>query len=95
MSTIKVHLESAEYDAVCRYAEALGVSPEDVAYAALNRLMLAGETPELNRDIADTRSWRHQNLPLWSDSAGSVHAYEGKADDEPARSRYLRGLLEG
>lgn len=89
MSTIKVHLETAEYDAVVRYAEALGVDPEDIAYAALNRLMLACENPDVNRDIAETREWRQNNLPLWSDSAGSVHAYEGKPDDEPTPSRFV------
>ncbi len=89
MSSIKLHLEHAEYDAVCRYAEALGVTPEDVAYAALNRLMLSTANAEQCRDVAETRDWRHNNLPLWSDSAGSVHAYEGKPDDEPARSRYV------
>lgn len=89
MSSIKLHLEYAEYDAVCRYAQALGVSPEDVAYAALNRLMLACDSAEVHRDIAETREWRRHNLPLWSDSAGSVHAYEGKPDDEPQRSRYV------
>lgn len=88
MSAIKVHLELAEYDAVCRYAQALGVSPEDVAYAALNRLMLLRGADEVNRDIAETRGWRRDNLPLWSDSALSCHAYEGKPDDEPEPSRY-------
>lgn len=89
MSAIKVRLESAEYDAVCRYADSLGVTPEDVAYAALNRLMLSPRTPDVARDLAETRAWRRHNLPLWSDSAGSVHAYEGKPDDEPEPSRYV------
>lgn len=89
MSAIKLHLEHAEYDAVCRYAEALGVTPEDIAYTALNRLMLACTEADITRDIAETREWRHHNLPLWSDSAGSVHAYEGKPDDEPQRSRFV------
>lgn len=87
MSAIRLRLEQAEYDAVVRYAQELGVSAEDVAYAALNRLMLNGGDPEARRDIAETRTWRKQNLPLWSDSACSVHAYEGKPDDEPAPSR--------
>lgn len=89
MSSIKVHLESAEYDAVCRYAASLGVTPEDVVYAALNRLMLTATDSDVNRDIAETRDWRRNNLPLWSDSAGSVHAYEGKPDMEPSRSRFV------
>lgn len=89
MSTIKLHLEAAEYDAVRRHADALGVTLEDLAYAALNRLMLVASNPEVNRDIAETRAWRRQNLPMWSDSAGSVHAYEGKPDSEPEPSRFV------
>ncbi|HVS51759.1 MAG TPA: hypothetical protein VHD62_05335 [Opitutaceae bacterium] len=87
MSAIKVHLEQAEYDAVVRYAEKLGVSPEDIAFAALNRLMLMSPKTDVSRDIVETRAWRGQNLPLWSDSACAVHAYEGKPDDEPEPSR--------
>ncbi|HVU36188.1 MAG TPA: hypothetical protein VHE61_22305 [Opitutaceae bacterium] len=89
MSTIRLHLERAEYDAVSRYAEALGVTTEDIVYAALNRLMLTCENADVNRDIAETREWRRANLPVWSDSAGSVHAYEGKPDDEPERSKFV------
>lgn len=89
MSAIKIHLESAESDAVSRYAEALHVKPEDVAYAALNRLMLQGRDPSVQKDIQETALWRRDNLPLWSDSAASVHAYEGKHDAEPEPSRYL------
>lgn len=87
MSVIKLHLEQAERDTVARYAETLGVTVEDVAYAALNRLMMCAADPELQGDIKETREWRKHNLPLWSDSACSVHAYEGKADDEPSPSR--------
>jgi hypothetical protein len=94
MSVTKIHLEAAEYDAVERFAKLLGVSPEDVAYAALNRLMLECRKPEVRKDILETRAWRGDNLPLWSDSACSVHAYEGKADDEPEPSRLLSGKSE-
>lgn len=83
MSGIKLHLEAAELAAVQRFADRLKVRPEDVAYAALNRLMMNCRDPEIADDIAQTRDWRRENLPLWSDSAGSVHAYEGKQDDEP------------
>jgi hypothetical protein len=89
MSAIKLQLESEEYDVVVRFAEALGVTPGDIAYAALNRLMLASGDPDVARDIAETRDWRRHNLPLWSDSARSVHAYEGKSDDEVAPHRFL------
>lgn len=89
MSTIKVHLENAEHNAIVRYAQALGVSPEDVVYAAVNRLMLTSGGADTARDVVETRDWRRSNLPMWSDSAGSVHAYEGKPDDEPEPSRFF------
>lgn len=90
MSSIKLHLEQAEYNAVSRFAESIGVSAEEVVYAALNRAMMQGSDPALARDVLETRDWRKNNLPLWSDSAGSVHAYEGKPDDEPEPSRMFR-----
>ncbi len=90
MATIKLHLEAAEYDAIERFAAAAGTKPEAVLYAAMNRLMLQARDPALRTDILETREWRRQNLPLWADSACSVHAYEGKADDEPEPSRYLQ-----
>ena len=89
MSAVKLHLEMAERDALDRYADSIGVSPEDVVYAALNRLLLQGRDPEVQQDIRETKQWRKDNLPLWSDSSASVHAYEGKHDAEPEHSRYL------
>ena len=89
MSVIKLHLDSAEFDAIERFAKQLNVTPETVAYAALNRLMLASREPAVCKDILETRDWRHDNLPLWSDSALSRHAYEGMPDNEPEPSRYL------
>lgn len=84
MSGIKLHLEAAEVAAVQRFADKLKVRPEDVAYAALNRLMMNRGDADVAEDIVHTRAWRRENLPLWSDSAGSVHAYEGMPDDQPA-----------
>ena len=89
MPTIKVHLEAAEFDAVARFAGALNIKPEAVAYAALNRLMLAAREKAVQTEILQTWEWHRENLPLWADSACSVHAYEGKADDEPEPSSYL------
>ena len=86
MAAIKIHLEAAELAAITRLADALRVKPEDIAYAALNRLMLDAENPELHTDIRHTRDWRGDNLPLWSDSATSIHAYESMPD-EPSRPR--------
>jgi predicted short-subunit dehydrogenase-like oxidoreductase (DUF2520 family) len=88
MPTIKIHLEEAEYHTVQRLAECTHTQPEDVAYCALNRLMLVGKEKEIQDDIVLTHRWRRDNLPLWSDSAGSVHAYEGMHDCEPAKSKY-------
>jgi len=89
MPTIKIHLEQAEYDAVERFASTIKVKPEAVVYGALNRLMLEARKPEVRTEIVETWSWHRDNLPLWADSACSVHAYEGKADDEPAPSKYM------
>ena len=89
MPTIKLHLEAAEYDAVARYAANLKVKPEAVAYAALNRLMLEARSPQIQIEVVETWAWHRENLPLWSDSACSVHAYEGKGDDEPSPSRFV------
>ncbi len=88
MTAIRLHLEQAERDTIDRYARTLGVTSEDVAYAALNRLMLECNEPRVRRDVVETREWRRENLPLWSDSACSVHAYEGKQDEEPSPSRF-------
>jgi len=89
MSAIKLHLDSEELAAVERFAATLNVKPEDVLYAALNRLMMAGREEAVRTDILETRDWRVANLPLWSDTAHSVHAYEGKHDAEPRPSKYL------
>ena len=89
MSAIKIRLDDEELAAVERYAAMLNVKAEDVAYAALNRLMMQSRDETVRADIVETRAWRSDNLPLWSDSARSVHAYEAQHDDEPEPSRYL------
>jgi len=89
MATLKLHLEQAEHDAVTRLAAALNVKTEAILYSALNRLMLEARDPAVRAGIAETWEYHRDNLPLWSDSACSVHAYEGKADDEPEPSRYM------
>lgn len=88
MSAIKIHLEDAEHDAVVRLAELLRVAPEDVAYAALNRLMLIAKDPAVQNDVVLTLRWRRDNLPLWADSAYAVHNYEGMSPVEPMKSKY-------
>jgi hypothetical protein len=89
MHNIKLHLAQSEYDAVERYATSLRTTCEAVAYAALNRLMLEARKPEVRKDVVETWQSHADNLPLWSDSACSVHAYEGKSDDEPEPSAYI------
>jgi hypothetical protein len=78
MSSIRLHLEAEEYTPVLRYAEELGINPEDVLYCALNRLMEHADAAEVREDILRTRDWRRDNLPLWADPAHGVHAYESK-----------------
>lgn len=89
MSAIKLHLDSEELAAVERYAANLNVKAEDVAYAALNRLMMQGREEAVRTDILETRAWRGSNLPLWSDTAHSVHAYEAMHDAESEPSYYV------
>lgn len=85
---IKLHLDDAESAPVVRLAEVLQVKPEDVLYAALNRLMLHAREIEIQEQIVQTRDSRANNLPLWADTAGSVHNYEGMAPCEPEKSKY-------
>jgi len=100
---IKLHLDDAEYDPIERTAEAFGCSVEDVVYAAMNNFMLAiggkkdsailgGTLPPVDfeamrMDVINTRLARKDNLPLWADSAGSVHNYEGFGPDYSTKSK--------
>lgn len=86
--SIKIHLDEAEMKPVIRLARALHVEPEDVAYAALNRLMLEARDPAVQSEIINLKLAKANNLPLWADTAGSVHAYEGMRDCEPEKSKY-------
>ena len=86
--TIRLHLDNAEAAPIQRLAEKLGVSPEDIAFAALDRLMLHARENDVQEEIGQTRRWRKDTLPLWADTAGSVHAYEGMPDCEPEKSKY-------
>ena len=85
---IKLHLDEAESAPVVRLAEALQVGPEDVLYTALNRLMIHAREIDLQHEIVQTRQSRDNNLPLWADTAGSVHAYEGMPPCAPEKSKY-------
>ena len=85
---IKLHLDEAESAPVVRLAEALNMKPEDVLYSALNRLMLHARENDVQDEIVQTHQSRENNLPLWADTAGSVHNYEGMSPCEPAKSKY-------
>lgn len=86
--TIRLHLDHAEAAPVRRLAKLLHVSTEDIAYAALDRLMLHARETDVQGEIVQARTWKKGNLPRWADSAGSVHAYEGMRDCEPEKSKY-------
>lgn len=83
MFSLKIHLDPAEHAVISRYAAALHVTPEDIAYAGLDRLMQESRDPVVQQAVRDTRGWRKDNLPLWADTERSVHAYEGGSDDQP------------
>ena len=85
---IKIHLDAAESDPIVRLAEALKVQPEDVVYTAINRLMMQARDNDVQAEIIAAPGWRANNLPLWADTAGSVHAYEGMPDCRPEKSKY-------
>lgn len=87
MPAIKIYLDDEEYAPICRLAEKLHLHPEDVAYSAINQLMMRADEPDVRADITHAHFWRRANLPTWSDSARSVHAYEGKADDPPTEHK--------
>lgn len=86
--TIRVHLNDSEAAPVERLARLLKVTPEDIAYSALDRLMIHAREVEVQDAIVQARQWKKENLPLWADSACSVHAYEGMRDCEPEKSKY-------
>jgi hypothetical protein len=82
MPVIKIHLQHEELAAVKRRAAELGVKVEDLAYGALNCSMSHGAEPICRARIDRAVTERGHDLPLWSDSARSVAAYEGMSDIE-------------
>ena len=103
---IKLSLSQAEYDPIARTAEAFGCSMEDILFVALDEYMLRLGNfnrccgPEcrsrhtsfeaMRAAAKDARLDRKETLPLWADSAASVHAYEGMSDAEPEKSTFSR-----
>lgn len=100
---IKLHLDHAESAPIERAAEALGCSPEDLVFCAVNLYMLRlGSFVEqcgpdcrklftdfetMRAEIHNSTQARKTNLPLWADSAGAVHNYGGFAMEEPRTSK--------
>jgi hypothetical protein len=66
MAAIKFHLEDGEMSAVAKLAGELGVDASDVAYAALHRLMLDAQTPEVRAAVREAPEWRGVIVPVWS-----------------------------
>jgi hypothetical protein len=80
MATIKIHLDQEELTAIERRAKELGVSVQDLAYGALNCAMSNIRDKSCRVRIDQAVSERGHDLPLWSDSARSIGAYESKGD---------------
>ncbi len=80
MAVIKIHLELEELAAIERRANELGITVEDLAYGALNCSMSNIRDKSCRVRIDQAVSERGHDLPLWSDSARSIGAYESKGD---------------
>ncbi len=80
MPVIKIHVEHEELSAIERRAHELGITPEALAYGALNCSMSHILEQSCRGRIAQAVGEQGQDLPLWSDSARSVSIYEGKHD---------------
>jgi len=78
MSSIKIYLEADECTAVQRYAEALGVSEEDIAYAALKQLMrdLKTKEDEISREVIHLRLSRRQSQSPWGTISSAIPFHE-------------------
>ena len=83
MPVIKIHLEHEELSAIQRRADQLGTTVQDLVYGAINCSMSHGKEPLCRARIDHAVRDRGKDLPLWSDSARSIAAYEGMHDIEP------------
>ena len=84
MPTIKIHLDHEELSAIKRRAGELGITPEALAYGALNCSMSHVRESFCRLRIDEAVSERGGDLPLWSDSARTVNIYEGQHDIGPS-----------
>jgi hypothetical protein len=90
MASIKIPVENEELAAVARLADHLHVSIGDLAYTAINRIMLQADEPAVRADIVDTRGWRGKSLPEWSDSARAARLHAPAPEDEREPSAPLK-----
>ena len=83
MNGISIQLEPAEQIALQHHAEALGVDPDDIAYAALLHLMKEMKThPQpINQEILEARDARHYQLTGWSGWNRTAHPFGDFGDD--------------
>ncbi len=77
MPIIKVHLEAEEYEPIQRLAKNLDIKMENIAYAAINQLMMKQANRDFEKDLQKIHQWRKKDLPKWADKAQEIHAYEG------------------
>ena len=80
MPVIRIHLEHEELSAIRRRAEELGVNVEKFVYGAINCSMSHCLEPLCKVRVGHAVHGPGRDLPLWSDSARSVAAYEGLND---------------
>jgi len=82
MNGITIHLQVAEFENVRRHAEALGVECEDIALAAVQRMMreLPQHPQEIDREILHFRSERGAHLPMWNQGGRSLYPFEDAGD---------------
>jgi hypothetical protein len=82
MKAISIQLEPTEQETLQHHAEALGVDSGDIAYIALNRLMVQLKThPEISHEIIAARDRRYYQDPVWSGVEHSAHPFDDGGND--------------
>lgn len=76
MQSIKIRLELDEFAPIVRLAEELKVTPEDIAYVALDSLMQQIGNETVRKQLLSSAAGRKQSLPKWADQPRQIHAYE-------------------
>jgi len=81
MPVIKIHLQREELAAITRRAAELGITEEALAYGSLSYSMSRIKEQFYRTRIVQAVGGQGRDLPLWSDSAPSIAAYEGMSGD--------------